>query len=142
MPAGTTQKGDLALFTSGIAGWVTPVWDLFTTQIVPTRQAVITDFTLAAYTGYAQVAATFDTPYLSAPSGQAAVISGEAEFNGPTAGLGTPVYGWVLHSSASADVYAWGMFDNAPLGLNMPTDRIVLDAQLLLAMTVNQFVTT
>jgi hypothetical protein len=124
MPAISTYAGDLALLASGVPGWTLPHVDLFTNTPTTGKRAVIGDFTIPTYTGYAQAAVTFGTAYISGETQLATVLSSDASWIGPTAGPGTDVTGWVLSDGTTHTVWAWGTFDGGPISLNLPTDRI------------------
>lgn len=124
-----TQLGDLAMQAAGIADLGTSgtpgYLDLFSAgPAPPDRQAVIGDFTVLAYTGYAQQTAVFTGGFIDGLNGPAYALSGLITFAGPSSGSGGNALGWVLQNHAKTQVLAWGTFDN-PIGLNSSTDQAV-----------------
>ncbi len=137
----TTDAGDAALMAAGAPGLTTPRLDLFT-AISPdlSKSSVWADFTIPVFTGYAgPVTVTVSAAYISSETGLLSVDISDAVFNGPSAGAGVDVVGWVLHDTTGTPVvYAAGMFDG-PLSLQEALDRVTVDEKLGMGITVNFF---
>jgi hypothetical protein len=119
-----TQAGALAFQGAGIPGWLLPTLDICSAlPSPPDRGAVIGDFTLAAFTGYATTACVFVGGYVNVGLAKAYMLSPLISVPGPTSGAGVNATGWVLSDSSTHKVWAWGSFDD-PIPLMVPTDLL------------------
>lgn len=137
-----TEVGDLALMAAGAAGLTVPRIGIFTNDYTPNRGSIYTNFTLATYTGYANVTPTISAPFVAQPEDAVAVAASDAVFTGPTAGAGVAAYGWFLFDNGTHDVFAAGRFDGAPLSLLNPLDRISVVLEIQMGNAVQQTVNT
>jgi hypothetical protein len=125
----TTYAAEELIGASGFTGLVTPRLDLFTAiGTAPNKHSVWSDLTIAAFTGYGgPITVTLSAAYISNKNQQLSIDVSDAIFNGPSAGAGVDVIGWVLHdTSGTPVVYALGLFDG-PLALQVATDRVTVD---------------
>lgn len=101
-------------------GYDTPFVDLFTNDVTPTPASVLTDFTLAAYTGYTQGhVAGWGTPHVNEDGTRANVDATTViQFTGPAAGGGPTVYGYLLRDDTAMGNPLWRAYRFAsPLSL-------------------------
>lgn len=92
---------------------------LYTNDFTPNANTVIGDFTVATFTGYAQVTITlFDAAYID-ENANAAIIGGLVQF-APASPytVGESVYGWYLTTSTGA-LISGGRFPNAPVPMGV-----------------------
>jgi hypothetical protein len=118
-----TQAGAEAFMAAGLAGWTNLKADALNSPLpaAPDRLAVIGDFVLAAYTGYAQAAVAFTGPWVRGAGGPVYYLTGEIRFPGPSSGAGINCVGFVLTDGTTHTVWAWIAL-SGPISLNVPTD--------------------
>jgi len=107
------------------------VVDLYQNNYTPTDSSTASSFTVAAFTGYAQVAvarSTFGTPGIVANVAQ--ITSSVSPLFTCTGGGGQTVYGWYMRGATSNKVYAAAAFDT-PRVLNP------IASELLQPFTIN-----
>ena len=121
-----TQAGALALQSAGLAGWTNPKADLCTAlPVAPDRLAVIADFTIPTYTGYAQATATLTGGFVEGVGGKVYADTPLMSWTGPAAAGGPTVIGFVIADSMAHTVWAWGQF-NGPLSLADATQLVLV----------------
>lgn len=133
----TTYAADALIAAGGFAGLLTPRIDLIAAiSVQPNKLSVWADLTIAAYTGYAgPLTPTISAAYISRANGRVSVDLSDTVFNGPSAGAGVDVIGWVFHdTTATPIVYAVGLFDG-PLALQVALDRVTVDETLGMLVT-------
>jgi len=124
-----TRQGQLALQSSGIAGWTNPKIDLCSALPAPPAfDALIADFTLAAYTSYAQQTFTLTGGFVDTGSRLAFSISGLVKFPSATAAFESEI-GAVIQDGMTHVVWAWIAFGESLPELTS-TDLIALVVQL------------
>jgi hypothetical protein len=121
-----TKEGKLAVAALGVPGLTLPRIGIFSNNISPNENSVYADFTLATYTGYANVTPTVGAIFVSQAGDVSAPLS-EAVFLGPTAGAGVDAYGWFLFDNVTHSVWACERFSAAPLSLQNLLDRLAVD---------------
>lgn len=81
--------------------------DLFVNNFTPTALNILTDFTKASWTGYAQATVSGWGAQRTQVDGRIAITATNLmEFTGPAAGSGPTVYGYVVQSSSGALLYS------------------------------------
>lgn len=125
-----TQAGLLALQSAGLAGWTNPKCDLCSAVPTPPDfNAVIGDFTLAAFTGYTQSAATLTGGYVDQAVDMVFALTGLLKFAGPSSGAGETELGFVVQDGTSHTIWAWGTF-SGPKPEEVSTDVIAFVIRL------------
>ena len=119
-----TQAADLAVQGAGLPGLTNLKADLIVSPAPPPpdRHAVIGDFTVPTYTGYAQQTVTLTGGFVTI-AGLAYALSNALRFTGPSSGSGVNVVGFVLSDGTTHTVWAWGLFD-VPLPEQVSTDVV------------------
>lgn len=132
-----TQAGELALQSSGLAGWTNLHCDMASAvPAPPDRQAVIGDFTIPTFTGYAQAAVVLTGGFVDGVGGPVFALTGLVKFTGPSSGAGVNVLGGVFSDGTSHAVWAWFTFDT-PEALNASTDVVAFVMKLFQNETYN-----
>jgi hypothetical protein len=106
----------------GTGGWN---YDLFVNNYTPTLDDVIGDYTLAAWSGYAQI----NVPTASFTFSQVAAHLGSLQAPNIvfTNGTGSPVsvYGYVIRDSTNTYIVASARFDGAPIVIPAGGNQLV-----------------
>lgn len=125
-----TQAGALALQAAGLPGWTNLKADLVSAAPAPPdRQAAIGDFTLGAWTGYAQASPVLTGGWVEGNNGPVYATSSALAWHGSTAADGVDVVGFILQDGTSHAIWAWGGFDTA-LPMRLSTDHLEMIFQL------------
>jgi hypothetical protein len=100
---------------------------LFSVPVANAPGLKLADFTVATFTGYADV--TLTAPWLTGLDGNARAFmkyDGVGAFSCTTAGTPETIYGWYIVDTGATAVLAYGFFD-APVVVENAGDKIVVD---------------
>lgn len=119
--APVAQQISLLSAIIALAAYVGAKLHLSSTQINPTQQNVLADFTEVVFTGYSAQTLTWGAPFVDTDQ-NAYLLSSVANFLQTAITATDTAFSWYLTDSASAVLLACGALDGAPINFGAVND--------------------